>query len=79
MSNRFSDALFIQQGACNPSGIALTLHNACKECLAENVSQRDDPAVRLIAHQLAYLLNLSEIDANLTLYSDLLHQCELRK
>lgn len=47
MTKRFHDAIFIQQGACNPAGIALSLHNACKECIAEGTSQRTDPAVRL--------------------------------
>ena len=62
MSTRFREALMIQEGACNPSGIAHSLVAACRECLAENVSQREDPAVRLIVHQLAYLCNVGEIE-----------------
>lgn len=77
MSDRFTDALAIQQGACNPAGIALALHKACKECLDEGMSQRTDPAVRLIAHQLAFILNVAEIDESLTLYADLTHTCKL--
>jgi hypothetical protein len=58
MANRFRDALIIQDGACNPSGIARSLHEACKECINEGVSQREDAAVRLITHQLAYLCGI---------------------
>ncbi|RWP44322.1 MAG: hypothetical protein EOR04_05210 [Mesorhizobium sp.] len=79
MRNRFTNALLIQQGACNPSGIALTLHEACKECLVEGVDQRTDPAVRLITHQLAYLMNTRQIDDGLTEYSKLTAECEARK
>jgi hypothetical protein len=74
---RFITALnIINPGACNPSGVALALHEACKECIVENVSQRTDPAVRLIAHQLAFLLGTREIDDSLTLYDDLVKQCQ---
>ena len=54
--SRFQDALFIQDGACNPSGMAHALVKACKECLDEGVSQREDPAVKLIVHQIAYIV-----------------------
>jgi hypothetical protein len=64
MRNRFDNALMIQEGACNPSGIAHSLVNACHECIAAGVSQRTDPAVRLIVHQLAYLCNVGEIDGD---------------
>ncbi|TGR73037.1 hypothetical protein EN836_34600 [Mesorhizobium sp. M1C.F.Ca.ET.193.01.1.1] len=79
MRNRFENALLIQQGACNPSGIALTLHEACKECLAEGVDQRTDPAIRLITHQLAFLMDVASIDRNLMEYSNLTAQCEALK
>ena len=49
----------VDPGACNPSGVALALHNACRQAIAEGVSQRDDPAIRLIGLQLAYLLRVS--------------------
>lgn len=78
MAKRFKDALFIQQGACNPSGIAHSLVNACKECLDEGVSQREDPAVRLIVHQLAFLCNIGEIDDGINTYSALTRACEER-
>jgi len=55
MAKRHRDAHFIWQGACNPSGMAHALVNACKECLDENVQQRDDAAVRVIVAQIAYI------------------------
>ena len=70
MSKRHDDALFIQHGACNPSGIAHALMSACKECLDEGVSQREDPAVRLIVHQLAYLCDTAEFDAMIGVQGD---------
>jgi transcription elongation factor Elf1 len=73
---RFQDALAIQEGACNPAGIALSLHYACVECLHDNVSQREDPAVRLITHQLSYLMNVPEVDNTLHLYSSLIDYCK---
>ncbi|MDE0334470.1 MAG: toprim domain-containing protein [Defluviicoccus sp.] len=48
----------VDPGACNPSGVALALHSACRQTIAEGVSQREDPAVRLIGLQLAYLLGV---------------------
>ena len=51
----------VDPGACNPSGVALALHNACRQAIAEGVSQRDDPAIRLIGLQLASLLNVDRI------------------
>ena len=78
MTKRFNDALMIQQGACNPSGIARTLVAACKECLDENGDQRNDPAIRLIVHQLAYLCNVAEFDSSLTAYGKATEACESR-
>lgn len=69
--NRFDNALLIQQGACNPAGIARSLVEACDECLKEGVSQREDAAVRMITHQLAFLMNVSEMDNTLSEYSRL--------
>ena len=51
----------VDPSACNPSGVALALHNACRQAIAEGVSQREDPAIRLIRLQLAYLLNVDRI------------------
>jgi hypothetical protein len=65
MRNRFWSAHMIQQGACNPSGVARALVEAIDQARAEcpdTDSVRADPAVRQIAHQLAFLLNLAEYD-----------------
>ena len=51
----------VDPGACNPSGVALALHTACRQAIAEGVSQRTDPAIRLIGLQLAHLLNVDRI------------------
>lgn len=62
--SRHKDALAIQQGACNP--IAIT--NTLKEHIAEFQNEpgytgfdqmREDPALRLIVHQLAHLFRVS--------------------
>lgn len=74
--SRFNDAVFIQEGgACNPSGIARALVAACDEARADGVQQREDPAVRLIVHQLAFLCCTEEIDRNNT-YDQLMTACK---
>jgi hypothetical protein len=40
---------------------------------------RADPALRLMAHQLSYLLRVAEIDSDLAVYGDLVAHCEARK
>ncbi len=67
----------VDPGACNPSGVALALHQACRQAIAEGVSQRDDPAVRLIGLQLAYLLNVDRILDGAE-YARLIEQCTAR-
>ena len=60
--DRHADALLIAEtGACNPSGIAITLHHACRQVIAEGGRQRSDPAVRLIGLQLAHLLDVGGV------------------
>ena len=55
--NRYRDALHIvDPGACNPSGIALALHNACRQVIEEGGDQQTDPAIRLICTQLSWLV-----------------------
>ena len=67
----------VDPGACNPSGVALALHTACRQAIAEGASQRDDPAIRLIGLQLAYLLNVERIlDGDE--YGRLVEQCRAR-
>ena len=60
--DRHREALLITDpGASNPSGVALALHNACRQVLAEGDSQIADPAVRLICNQLVFLLEGTEV------------------
>ncbi|MCY4548820.1 MAG: hypothetical protein OXC28_10665 [Defluviicoccus sp.] len=60
--NRHADAIAIaESGACNPAGIAATLHQACRQVIHEGARQADDPAVRLIALQLAFVTNVGRI------------------
>ena len=77
---RHSDAIAIQAGACNPSGIALAIVRACQEMRETPGTGTDmltnDPAIRLMVHQLAYLCNVTEIDRHLPLYAGLTRQCE---
>ena len=75
--NRFENALLINAGACNPSGIAHSLVAACKECLDEGVSQREDPAVRLIVLQLAFLTDTGRI-LNSAEYNALVDACKAK-
>ena len=59
--NRFQSAHLIQQGACNPAGVARALVKAIDEARAEcgdTDSICNDVACRLICHQLAFLFNL---------------------
>ena len=63
-------------GACNPSGITLTLSHALRQIIAEGGSQCADPAVRLIVHQLAFLVNADHIDP--AEYGRLLDACRAK-
>ena len=67
----------VDPGACNPSGVALALHNACRQAIAEGVAQRDDPAIRLIGLQLAWLLQVDRI-LDSEEYGRLIEQCRAR-
>lgn len=79
MNKRNSDAQHAQNGACNPRALVKALDRAMEEVAAEptflgTASICRDPAVRLIAHQLAFLLGVAELDANCLAYSDALAQ-----
>ena len=76
--DRHADALaIVEVGACNPSGVSLTLHHACRQAIGEGAPQRSDPAVRLITLQLAFLLNVGGIiDAGD--YARLIDACRAR-
>ena len=58
MSKRYSNALYIQEGAVNPRAVARRLAAAIDEVCGEggHPAASEDPAVRLIMHQLAYIL-----------------------
>ncbi len=61
MFNRFETALQIQEGACNPRPIARSLLDAIDACRNEGKNEREDPAVFLILHQLAWVLTRHDI------------------
>ena len=76
MAKRHRDALAIQEGACNPSGIALAIVDACKEVRSETGTPTHDPAIRLMVHQLAYICGVDEINDGLSVYSRLADACQ---
>jgi hypothetical protein len=62
--SRFRDALvIINPGACNPSGVALSIADACREIREhEDVDTKricQDPAIRLMVYQLAHLFSVA--------------------
>ena len=74
--DRHADALaIVGGGACNPSGIALTLVHACRQARGEGADARADPAVRLIATQLAFVLDANSDTAD---YGALMAACRAR-
>jgi hypothetical protein len=65
-SKRYADALMIDNGACNPSGIAHAIIEACNEMRSEEGfagtdALRHDPAIRLMVNQLSFLMGGKEI------------------
>jgi hypothetical protein len=76
---RFANAIAIQLGACNPSGICHSILEACQEIRASDNPGTSaictDPAVRLMVHQLAFLCNVAEIDDSLDVYGKLTDEC----
>jgi hypothetical protein len=84
MAKRFKDALLIQEGACNPSGICGSIREAQREILDEKHPDgrgkgmddvRTCPAVRLMVHQLAFLTNAFEAESNFDVYHKLGNEC----
>jgi hypothetical protein len=78
MSNRHSDALAIQCGAVNPSGICHSIIEGCKEMRdwgAGTAEICNDPAIRLMVHQRAFLCRVAEIDQEFEVYSRLADAC----
>jgi hypothetical protein len=83
MSKRHADTLAISVGACNPSGIAYSIIDACQEIRGEpdyksrgTIAITSDPAVRLMVYQLAFVCGAdSRMDA-LGVYDELLKACQ---
>jgi hypothetical protein len=75
MSKDHNDALAITAGACNPSGIAHAIMEACREVRDENGTPTADAAVRLMAHQLPWICKAYKLDSDLTEYCKLTHDC----
>ena len=78
MANRFKNAVNIQAGACNPSGVCQSLLVAMREARDEGADTHgicNDPAVRAIAHQLSSLLNIAAMDASMTEYENVMNEC----
>lgn len=64
MSNRFRTALdIVNPGACNPSGIAHSIMEACQEArITDGLGTRaitEDPAIRLMTLQLASICGVA--------------------
>ena len=60
---RFRDALaIVNPGACNPSGIAHSIVDACREIRQHEraASAAQDPAVRLMVYQLASVCGVAD-------------------
>jgi len=80
--NRFYNAHFIQQGACNIRAIARELVKAADEASADGVQPSEDAAVRLIVHQLGYLARYEEVNRGYNeevgkdVYRLLMDECE---
>jgi hypothetical protein len=83
MAKRHRDAIAIQQGACNPSGIAHSIVDACAEIRGEpnhagTAQITSDPAVQLMVHQLAYICGVTSgaEDLRKGSYSEAMRACE---
>ena len=73
---RFQNAvLIVDPGACNPSGIAHSIIEACREVREEGGDVRADPAVRLMITQLTYICRANSDIAD---YGQLLAACRAR-
>lgn len=84
MAQRHRNAIAAQGGACNPRPIIRSLKDGLDELLLENPKAGtqeilEDPALRMIAHQLGHLLNLREIDSSCGVYDRLITECEKKQ
>jgi len=74
MNQRHSDARAIQSGACNPRGIARAFIRHADDMAnsgADTDAIRSDPALRLIVHQLAFLMDINSIERSQSTYAQL--------
>ena len=74
-AKRYQNAIDISAGAVNPAGISLAIHEACKECIRESTDMRSDQAVKLMVHQLSYIMGMESFGNDLDLYSQALNEC----
>lgn len=78
--NRYDDALFIQMGASNPVAVAGTLREHMADMMdggADHPTIQNDPALRLITHQLAHLMGFSAL-LDFEEYNKYVSDCKLR-
>lgn len=81
VEERNNDAIHISNGACNPVAVASAIHRHASEILAEGNGMdpiRDDPAMRLMVHQLAFLMKTSELE-DLSVYRELREHCQINQ
>ena len=81
MANRFKHAVDIQAGACNPSGVCHSLLDAIRQAREEGADTAgvcNDSAVRAIAHQLSFLLNIHAMDDDTAEYRRVMDECAKR-
>ena len=80
MRTRQQDAQFIQLGACNPTAIAhsfITHAQAMREDQdADTNTLCNDPALRLMVHQLAFLMGSFILDNDHSEYIRLMREIE---
>ena len=69
--------LIVDPGACNPSGVALSVFNACRQAIEEGGNPTADPAVRLMVSQLSFLVN-SHANFDPAEYRNLIEACKAK-
>ena len=69
--------LIVEPGASNPSGVALSVFNACRQVIGEGGNPTTDPAVRLMVTQLSFLVN-SHGNLDLAEYGALMEACQAK-
>ena len=80
-TTRYTGAITAQAGACNPIAILNTMLRGCEEIRKETGSYLptqailEDPAMRLLCHQLAFLMKANEEQIGAE-YLTLIRECE---